>query len=144
MQTLEAPVAKILNPDEPVFGFGVACRVAGADPRRATVWLQRDQIPGGLKVSEKRRFYSPWDVLHLAIFARLANLTTAANAARWTKQAVEEFRSLSVFNHQLSEQALATLGRFGLFVWGDTDLAWGSTSIQGIRITLEGALNLLD
>lgn len=79
--------------DERRFTLGEACVFAGANPRRVTVWYQRERLSLGELVSPKKRLLSLWETVHLALVERLANLTTIDNAAAWAEHAMSDIRT---------------------------------------------------
>lgn len=125
--------------------LGEACHVSGVDPRRATNWFQRQKVVLGQAISPKRRLLSPWEVLQLALIARL-NLLPVETAATIANEAMAQVAKAAAAHGLETIQGLADWGRrLGLFVFHDVDAAHGyRVQVQSVGYTLEGVIHALE
>jgi hypothetical protein len=128
--------------DVRLFSLGTACKLAYAEPRRVTVWYQRGIVQLGEVIGPKKRLLSTWDVLELAVMARLSALMVPAkDAANIAADGVAQLRKKRPLKVPTLEEVARELEKsgdtFGLFVFANRDNVGSYPSVQGAKMSFE-------
>ncbi|WP_196232916.1 hypothetical protein [Sphingomonas segetis] len=114
---------------KPEFALGELPHLIGADPRRITVWMQRQgedlHVPIGLRISERKRRFTGLEVLHFGALLRLLpptmdgvkqSGTGLSIAALLAERAVDQLAHSEELGAPISVERLHRIHEVGLFV----------------------------
>lgn len=118
-----------------VIPSALACRLAGADPKMTAGYLNRGVLETGERFGQRQRLFNQLEVLHLAVFSRLAAMATPEKAKDWAEKGVRKFLDLcpkiGASQREFSE--------YGLFIFATSSMNFSPrVSVEGVKPIGEG------